>query len=126
MVVFSVASAGIEITELSFLRFLRLVGLSFLPALACVGIYGLWVARLIERLPPSDVRFSRSHLLTTAARETKPGELRKIVFVCFVFIGVSVVGAWIEPNLRWLAVVVPVFFGGIAALNIWMLRSRRR
>ncbi|UCE85259.1 MAG: hypothetical protein JSU66_13040 [Deltaproteobacteria bacterium] len=124
-IAFGIADAGRDGSSHSLHDFVRLLGFVVAPVLVCLAFYGVWVARSLEGLPPSDLRISYSELLAERSLDVEPAELRKGVLATFALLLAAGVCAWVEPEAQWILVVCLGLFIAIAALTTAVLRARR-
>jgi len=86
---------------------------------AVVGVYALWVSRLAERFPESDLRVSRDARLREAALLAPPW---KVGLVGLATVAMSVLLVWLDPRAMWLG-LAGALTGG--ALVLWARALQR-
>ena len=124
-IAFGFAQSGLDPADASFTEFVWIVGVSIAPALVCFAMYGLWVWRLVEGLPPSDLRFTPAELRAEAAEAAEPGELRKLILACVGLLFLAGLAAWARPDQWWVAAVAAGLVAFLVALAVLQLRARR-
>ncbi len=106
--------------------FERVLEVAALPAAALVSVlacYWLWVTRVVERCPASDLAVSREERLREAARLAPPW---KILAVGVVLCALSAVVVWLRPATFWLTGLGAVFGLGIVAWSRVLARAAAR
>lgn len=104
----------------------RVLDVLALPAAVLVSVlagYWLWVTRVIERCPASDISVSREARLREAARLAPPW---KILALGVVLCGLSALVVWLRPATLWITGLGIVLGLGIVAWSRVLARAAAR